>query len=93
MATTGPEHVEADVIVVTHAHGDYWGDSASISQRTGEILISNPVISHYSEGRGARVKSIGIGGTYAFDGGWVKYFPWHSSCFPDGIYGGRLWGL
>lgn len=94
MATTGPEEIEADVIVVTHAHGDHWGDSVSISQRTGGLLVSNAEIARYSEARGAQVKPMGIGGTYAFDGGWVKFFPaWHSSSFPDGTYGGMPMGV
>ena len=94
MATTGPEEIEADVIVVTHAHGDHWGDSTSISQRTGGLLASNPEIARYSEREGANVKSMGIGGTYAFDGGWLKFFPaWHSSSFPDGTYGGVPMGV
>jgi L-ascorbate metabolism protein UlaG (beta-lactamase superfamily) len=37
---------------------------------------------------------MGNGGTYAFDGGWVKFFPaWHSSSFPDEIYGRTPMGL
>ncbi len=88
----GVAEVEADVIVVTHAHTDHWGDSVVLSEGGG-LLISNPEISSYSDVRGARVKPMGIGGTYAFEGGWLEFLPaWHSSSFPDGTYGGRPWG-
>jgi L-ascorbate metabolism protein UlaG (beta-lactamase superfamily) len=89
----GSADVAADVVVVTHAHVDHWGDSVALSERGG-LLVSNPEIARYSEARGARVKSMGIGGTHAFEGGWLKFFPaWHSSSFPDGTYGGTAMGV
>lgn len=89
----GSAEVEADMIIVTHAHADHGGDSVALSERGG-LLISNPEIARYSEARGARVKPMGIGGTHAFEGGWLKFFPaWHSSSFPDGVYGGTAMGL
>lgn len=93
LCPVGAAEVEADVIVVTHAHGDHWGDSVVLSEGGG-LLVSNPEISRYSEARGARVKPMGIGGTHAFEGGWLKFFPaWHSSSFPDGTYGGTPMGV
>lgn len=93
VATASADDVEADIVVVTHAHGDHWGDSVPMSQRGG-VLVSNPEIVKYSESRGANTKSLGIGGTYNFEGGWLKFFPaWHSSSFPDGTYGGMPMGV
>ncbi len=72
---------------------DHWGDSVALSERGG-LLISNPEIARYSEARGARVKPMGIGGTHAFEGGWLKFFPaWHSSSLPDSTYGGTAMGV
>ena len=35
------EEAEADVIVVTHGHGDHLGDTVAIAKRTGALVISN----------------------------------------------------
>ncbi len=92
-ASAGPDEVEADLIVVTHAHGDHWGDSVALSKKGG-LLVSTYEIAVYSEQRGARVHPMNVGGRYAFEGGWLKFFPaWHSSSFPDGTYGGMPMGV
>ncbi|WP_018466497.1 metal-dependent hydrolase [Calidithermus timidus] len=92
-ATVGVEAVEADLILVTHAHGDHWGDALALSKKGG-LLVSSAEIAAYAEQRGARVQSMNIGGTYRFKGGWLKWTPaWHSSSFPDGTYGGTPMGV
>src|SRR5699024_12545708 len=35
-----PETVEADVIILTHGHGDHLGDTEAIAKRTGSIVIA-----------------------------------------------------
>lgn len=88
------DQVEADLVVLTHAHGDHYGDSVVISQRTGAPIISNYEIVSYAEKQGAKGVGMNLGGTYRFKGGWLKWFPaWHSSSFPDGTYGGLAQGL
>jgi L-ascorbate metabolism protein UlaG (beta-lactamase superfamily) len=92
-ATVGVEAVEADLILVTHAHADHWGDALALS-RKGGLLISTAEIAAYAEQRGARVQSMNIGGRYSFKGGWLKWTPaWHSSSFSDGTYGGMPMGV
>ncbi|AEB12345.1 metal-dependent hydrolase [Marinithermus hydrothermalis] len=92
-ASAGPDEIEADLIVVTHAHGDHWGDSVALSKKGG-LLVSTYEIAVYSEQRGANVHPMNIGGSYAFEGGRLKFFPaWHSSSFPDGTYGGMPMGV
>ncbi|MFC6920015.1 metal-dependent hydrolase [Meiothermus taiwanensis] len=88
------DQVEADLVVLTHAHGDHYGDSAAISQRTGAPIISNYEIVSYAEKQGAKGVGMNLGGTYRFKGGWLKWFPaLHSSSFPDGTYGGLAQGF
>ncbi|RDI95082.1 metal-dependent hydrolase [Meiothermus sp. QL-1] len=92
-AALAADQVEADLIVLTHAHGDHYGDSVAISQRTGAPIISNYEIVSYAERQGAKGVGMNLGGTYRFSGGWLKWFPaWHSSSFPDGTYGGLAQG-
>jgi len=40
LAAAGPDEVEADLIVLTHAHGDHWGDTLEIAKRTGAKVVS-----------------------------------------------------
>ncbi|RIH89753.1 Beta-lactamase superfamily domain protein [Meiothermus luteus] len=92
-AALAAEQVEADLIVLTHAHGDHYGDSVTISRRTGAPIVSNYEIVAYAERQGAKGVGMNLGGTYRFAGGWLKWVPaWHSSSFPDGTYGGLAQG-
>ncbi len=94
LAAAGPDEVDADLIVLTHAHGDHWGDTLKIAERTGAKVVSTFEIASYASARGAEAWPMNIGGTYAFEGGWLKFFPaWHSSSFPDGTYGGMPMGV
>jgi L-ascorbate metabolism protein UlaG (beta-lactamase superfamily) len=93
-AALAANQVTTDLIVLTHAHGDHYGDSVAISQRTGAPIVSNFEIVSYAEKQGAKGVSMNLGGTYKFKGGWLKWFPaWHSSSFPDGTYGGLAQGF
>lgn len=93
-AALAAHQVEADLIVLTHAHGDHYGDSVAVSRRTGAPIISNYEIVSYAEKQGAKGVGMNLGGTYKFKGGWLKWLPaWHSSSFPDGTYGGLAQGF
>ncbi len=93
-ATMNAEQLEADLILLTHAHGDHYGDSVALSKRLGIPIVSNAEIAGYTQGQGASSVGMNIGGTYKFKGGWLKWFPaWHSSSFPDGTYGGLAQGF
>jgi L-ascorbate metabolism protein UlaG (beta-lactamase superfamily) len=93
-AALAADQVAADLIVLTHAHGDHYGDSVAISQRTGAPIIANFEIVSYVEKQGAKGVGMNLGGTYRFKSGWLKWFPaWHSSSFPDGTYGGLAQGF
>jgi L-ascorbate metabolism protein UlaG (beta-lactamase superfamily) len=43
-----PDDLSPDVILMTHAHGDHWGDTPSILKRTGALLIANYEITTYA---------------------------------------------
>ncbi|MEM1042299.1 MAG: metal-dependent hydrolase [Bacteroidota bacterium] len=81
-----------DVVLLTHAHGDHWGDAPSILQRTNALLVANYEIVTYAgrEHGHENAQPMNTGG--AFDFGWgrvVQTYARHSSSFPDGTYGGN----
>jgi L-ascorbate metabolism protein UlaG (beta-lactamase superfamily) len=87
--------VAANFIILTHAHGDHYGDTVEIAKRTGAILISNFEIVAYCQKQGvANAHPMHIGGSYAFPFGRAKLtVAHHGSSFPDGSYGGNPAGI
>lgn len=86
--------LQADFILVTHAHGDHVLDVESIAKRTGATIISNAEIAGYYESKGLKSHPMNHGGSWSFDFGKVKYVnAIHSSSFPDGTYGGNPGGF
>lgn len=86
--------LEADYILLTHAHGDHILDVDTIVERTGAVVVSNAEIAGYYEKKGYTVHPMNHGGSWNFDFGMVKYVnAVHSSSFPDGTYGGNQGGF
>jgi len=86
--------LQADYILVTHAHQDHILDVEAITKRTGAKIISNYEIVTYFENRGIEGHPMNIGGKWKFDFGTVHYTnAIHSSSFPDGSYGGQPGGF
>ena len=88
------KRLEVSAILVSHAHGDHWGDSLALSA-DGAPIIATAEIAGYAQKNGApSAIGINIGGTVRQDWGSVRLTPaWHSSSFPDGSYGGMPTGL
>ena len=92
-ASISEEDVEADYILITHAHGDHLGDAASIAFRTDATCIGIPEITDFG---GQRVKAIGmnLGGTVETSFGFVRMVPaFHSSGIGGGIACGFVIGV
>jgi len=86
--------LEADYILVTHAHADHILDVETIAKRTGATIISNFEITTYFEKKGLKVHPMNIGGSWKFDFGKIHMVnALHSSSFPDGSYGGNPAGF
>ncbi|MDD1770275.1 MAG: MBL fold metallo-hydrolase [Methanomassiliicoccales archaeon] len=49
-AAASPNEVEADLILVSHAHGDHLGDAIDISKRTGAPILGTYELATYAEG-------------------------------------------
>lgn len=86
--------IEADYILISHAHGDHVADVEAIARRTGATLISNAEIISYYDSKGISGHMMNHGGQWKFDFGIVKYVnAIHSSSFPDGANGGNPGGF
>ncbi|MEI3614926.1 metal-dependent hydrolase [Pseudogracilibacillus sp. SO30301A] len=93
-----PDTVEADVIILTHGHGDHVGDTMKIADRTGAFIVALNELAVYLGQKGYNAHGMNIGGAYDFEFGRVKYTQaFHSSSYEeeDGtfIYTGMPGGL
>lgn len=86
--------MQPSAILISHAHGDHWGDALTLAGDTLPI-IATAEIAGYAAKHGASAAIGGnIGGTIRQPWGSVYFTPaWHSSSFPDGTYGGMPTGL
>ncbi len=88
------ESVNADYIILTHAHGDHIGDGFKIAQRCGSTFICVNELAIYCQSKGFKAHNMHIGGGYNFDFGRVKFtIAHHGSMTPDGQYGGEPAGV
>jgi L-ascorbate metabolism protein UlaG (beta-lactamase superfamily) len=86
--------LEADYILLTHAHQDHILDVEAIAKRTDAVIVSNyEIASHYGN-KGFNYHPMNHGGSWDFKFGNVKYVnAIHTSSFPDGSYGGQPGGF
>ncbi|MCL5130245.1 metal-dependent hydrolase [Algibacter sp. L4_22] len=86
--------IEADYIMVTHAHQDHILDVEAIAKRTNAVIISNfEIVTHFGN-LGLEGHPMNHGGQWDFEFGNVKYVnAIHTSSFPDGTYGGQPGGF
>ncbi len=86
--------LEADYILLTHAHQDHILDVESIAKRTNAVIVSNAEIATYYGKKGFQSHPMNHGGSWNFEFGNLKYVnAIHSSSFPDGTYGGNPGGF
>jgi L-ascorbate metabolism protein UlaG (beta-lactamase superfamily) len=94
LCTLKKEELGVDYVIVTHGHGDHFGDTPAIAKKSGATIISNFEIASYAEKLGCKVHPMHIGGAARFDFGTVKLtIAHHGSCLPDGTYGGNPTGV
>lgn len=86
--------LDADYILLTHAHQDHILDVETIAKRTNATIVSNfEIVSHY-QAMGFKGHPMNHGGNWNFDFGTLKYVnAIHTSSFPDGKYGGQPGGF
>jgi L-ascorbate metabolism protein UlaG (beta-lactamase superfamily) len=99
-AAARPEDIAADLILVSHGHGDHVGDTVAIAKRTGATVVTNYEISLWlqqpAQGLpGTKVHGLQHGGGFLFDEAIrVKLtLAFHGSVLPDGSNGGNPCGF
>lgn len=71
-----------DVILLTHGHNDHVGDTFEIAKRCNPLIIAPFELAEYAERQNLNAHGMGIGGSYTFDFGIVKYTQaFHSSSY------------
>jgi len=86
--------VEADYIILTHAHGDHIGDSFEIAKRCNSTFICVNELAEYCKSKGFKAHNMHIGGGHNFEFGRVKFtIAHHGSLTPDNHYGGEPAGV
>ncbi|MEA2331294.1 MAG: hypothetical protein QOH58_1432 [Thermoleophilaceae bacterium] len=85
-AAVEASEVDPTHIFLTHGHPDHWGDVVDIAKRTGAQCVAIVELANELGGHGVEnVADPNIGGTFEFDGGWVRLVPaWHTSTSPGG---------
>lgn len=79
----------ADVVVVTHDHGDHLGDSFQICQNTGAVFVSFYEIADSAAQQGIKAEMMNVGGTVEVKGVTVSMVP----AFHTGGLGGTATGV
>jgi L-ascorbate metabolism protein UlaG (beta-lactamase superfamily) len=90
--------VDADVILLTHAHNDHVGDTIPIAKRTNALIVASPELADFFGTKDLNAHPMNLGGSHRFDFGIVKFTQaYHSSSYTDEdgtvIYGGMPYGI
>ena len=90
-ATASADAMRAEIIFLSHAHGDHYGDTVAIAKRTGARVVANFEIASYIAKQGvAETSGQNPGGSFNYGFVTAKWtIAFHSSSFPDGTYGGQ----
>lgn len=74
------EDIKVQYILLTHGHGDHFGDAIEIARRNNATIIANHEIATYLGWQGLPVHGMNTGGAYNFEFGKVKLtHAFHSS--------------
>lgn len=97
-AAVKADDVRAELILISHGHGDHVGDSVTIAQHTGATVVSNYEISEWLRRPPqnlTKVEGLQHGGSFLFDHAVrVKLtLAFHGSMLPDGSNGGNPCGF
>ena len=84
-AATTADKVSADLILVSHGHGDHYGDAVAIAKRTGATIVAPYELALHAGAQGAKVHPMGCGGGKDFPFGRVQLtVAHHSSSVEEG---------
>ncbi len=66
---------DADVVIVTHYHGDHVGDAFEICKRTGATLVAIYEVAVEAQAKGCKTEEMNVGGTVEANGVKVHMVP------------------
>ncbi|ATO51878.1 MULTISPECIES: metal-dependent hydrolase [Brevibacillus] len=72
IATSKPEDIKVDYILLTHGHGDHIGDAVQIAKQNDATIICMVELAHYLGWKGAKTMGFNIGGKVQLPFGSVK---------------------
>ncbi len=95
MAKSKPEDIKVQYVVVSHGHGDHWGDTPTIARKNDATVISNFELTQYAAKQGLKIHPLHIGGSAKFPFGWLKLtIAHHGSTLKEAEdYGGNPAGI
>lgn len=94
LASSSPDSLAAEYILLSHGHFDHLGDTVAIAQRTGASVVTNFEIGNWLQAQGVE-KTVGLNVGGGVDCGFMflRSTPAiHSSSLPDGSNGGLSCG-
>lgn len=81
-AVKKPEEVECDIVCVTHAHADHYGDVEEVAKRNGAPIVGIFEVATRAQARGSKVIGMNIGGSTKVKNTRITMTnAIHSSCF------------
>jgi L-ascorbate metabolism protein UlaG (beta-lactamase superfamily) len=93
-AKVKPADIKVDYIILTHGHGDHFGDALEIAKNNDATIIAINELADYCNAKEYKAHAMHIGGGHNFPFGRVKYtIAHHSSSTPDGVYAGNPGGV
>jgi L-ascorbate metabolism protein UlaG (beta-lactamase superfamily) len=93
-ASISADQAQADFILLSHGHGDHFGDVVGIARRTGAMVISNHELATYLGNKGLKTHGQHLGGGHTHPFGYLKLtLALHGSGLPDGTCGGNPVGF
>jgi L-ascorbate metabolism protein UlaG (beta-lactamase superfamily) len=94
VATVLAKDIQADYVVLTHAHGDHLGDGLTIAKNNDATVIAVDELANYCISKGIKAHNMHIGGSYKFPFGKIKFtIAHHGSKTPGGEYVGPAAGV
>lgn len=73
VAKAKPEDIKVNYVLVTHGHNDHIGDALQIAKANDATIITTYELAMYFQSLGANVHPMGIGGSFRFPFGRVKF--------------------
>ena len=72
VAQTKPDDVRANWVLVTHGHGDHWGDTEGIARANDATVIGCYELAMFAQSKGLKAHPLHIGGGHDFPFGRVQ---------------------